>query len=910
MKGGNHIKSHSGSGKHKTNKVKSPPIKRVSKAKLPSSKKDRKDRKDKKQNPVKKVKKRITKQKGGARDNFFDIRNAGPYATPPSLDASRRSVIISKSIFENYRKALTEYIKRFGSGMNPTKIQDDILTKITNITHLGIFYHGPDDTLNFGDGGAGANSIKFEDLGEMFLFCSVITNTIKLMIHFFSNIKACVLHFIKTELETIVSHINKKLKVVNTTNISSANVSYFEKYIAGCEELNKNIDNLIKFLKNNTMCLGEPKSNGDPAGAAALAKNEQQVINLFFGANIHRQDSTKAIGPPMGPNFAVPYPIEFYTFHHDLINFFSSSERTFKRLNTMKFQRSLRILTSNDVQLNNGYPVKNPTAHTYPKEDYSITNASLGGIPMTFGNSKPTHYSWMTFMFLLTHREKSNELLLKENSLEINRSLSQVSSQEKSDIRKNVIDTYKSIRPVIADPKVDLGSKNKILQKVFFSFFEESNRIAKKIIDDHSIIEKKSKRTNIRSKTTITNIIQRRTDSDRILIPDEIKIQKEMHKFSYKADCLVNLLHSMLISGPHGSMKNYIIFMYTISRLRNFVNRLYYLNKTYYIENETMKKKLLADSGFDLSKNSKTSNTKKTFELFNKLTHTQLIDQNSDTENWWNSMERAFRDRTTEVHGKYYRLFTYVLIDGEVFLIDIFSMAKSTHSIKSYSEILKKDVEVYGDNIYSPDNMFIKLQTDFTKDTKYKKLLMGELHYEYTKQGSGKKKKKILEPLFIQGSTIEQLKSIIRDNHYIPAIGRRPEQFISSTRQDTSFQIYKIHKHFVLHASAFRSWAYNLLFSMPTRIDVDDSYFKLHLQTSVSTIPSLAKSQVLPSLKEISKLNQNQPIVEFKSKVRVNNNSKLMLGNNINNKRIESFTKYISREQLIMLGLVFGDTLN
>ena len=83
--------------------------------------------------------------------------------------------------------------------------------------------------------------------------------------------------------------------------------------------------------------------------------------------------------------------------------------------------------------------------------------------------------------------------------------------------------------------------------------------------------------------------------------------------------------------------------MYTISRLRNFVNRLYYLNKTYYIENETTKKKLLADSGFDLSKNSKTSNTKKTFELFNKLTHTQLIDQNSDTENWWNSMERAFR---------------------------------------------------------------------------------------------------------------------------------------------------------------------------------------------------------------------------------------------------------------------------
>jgi hypothetical protein len=97
---------------------------------------------------------------------------------------------------------------------------------------------------------------------------------------------------------------------------------------------------------------------------------------------------------------------------------------------------------------------------------------------------------------------------------------------------------------------------------------------------------------------------------------------------------------------------------------------------------------------------------------------------------------------------------------------------------------------------------------------------------------------------------------------------------------------------------------------MPTRIDVDDSFFKLHIQTPINTIPSLARSQLEPSLKHISYMNQRDPVIEFKSKVKVSNNSKLMLGNNINNKQIESFTKYISREQLIMLGLVFGDTLN
>jgi hypothetical protein len=97
---------------------------------------------------------------------------------------------------------------------------------------------------------------------------------------------------------------------------------------------------------------------------------------------------------------------------------------------------------------------------------------------------------------------------------------------------------------------------------------------------------------------------------------------------------------------------------------------------------------------------------------------------------------------------------------------------------------------------------------------------------------------------------------------------------------------------------------------MPTRIDVDDSFFKLHIQTPVNSIPSLAKSQLEPSLKYISHMNQQNPTIEFTSKVRVNNNSRLLLGNNINNKRIESFTKYISREQLILLGLVFGDSLN
>ena len=908
MRGGKYMKSMSGSGKSSKIKAIPQPIKKISKQKTSSSSK-----KDKKSNPVKKVSKRVKKQRGGAADNFFDIRIGAPNGTPTALDASRRPVKLTKKYFENYRKSLTEYIRRFGSGSDPAKIEHDIFDKLRAITHLGVFYHGPDGELNFGDQNPNENPIKFEELGEMFLFCSVITNTIKLLIHFFKNIKACISHFVKSELEAILSGIDNKLKVVNSTNISSYNATYFEKYVRGCEELNKQLDKLINFLRNNTMCLGEPINSG-ALPADGLTKDEQIVVNLFFGANIHHQNGTKA---PIAANFADAYPLQFYTFHHDLINFFSSSERTFKKINTMKFERALRVLSSGDIILNNGFgPQSTPAPHlAYPKKEYSVTNISLGGIPLTFIKTKQTNYSWMTFGFLLNFREKSNEQLEKERLLEINQMLSQITSQEKADIKKKVIDAYKSIRPIIADPKIDLGSKNKVLRQVFMSFFEDSNRVAKLIIQDHDEMEKKRKSVNIRRKTSITNIVQKRSisagESSRLLVPKEIEIQKEMRKYSYKVDCLVNLLHTILISGPHGSMRNYVIFMYSISRLRNFVYRLYYLNKSFYVENEATKKKLLTESGFDLSKN-KTQNKKTTDELFKRMLNVQLVDQNSHTQEWWKVMETTFRSRTAIIHGKYFRLFTFVLMDNEVFLLDIFSMATSEHSIKSYSEILKKDIHTYkdhhGHDIYSPNNMLIKL-SDFSKNTFYKKLLKGELYYEYLKDGT-KNKKKLLEPLFIQGSTEDQLNHIIHDNRFVPATGGRPAQFVRSTKPETSFQIYRIEKHFVLHASAFRSWAYNLLFSMPTRIDVDDSYFKLHIQKSINNIPSLGNSQLIPSLEEISKINSNIPVVNFKSKVRVNNNSSHMLNNNINNKRIQSEAKYISREQIISLGLVFGDTLN
>jgi hypothetical protein len=77
----------------------------------------------------------------------------------------------------------------------------------------------------------------------------------------------------------------------------------------------------------------------------------------------------------------------------------------------------------------------------------------------------------------------------------------------------------------------------------------------------------------------------------------------------------------------------------------------------------------------------------------------------------------------------------------------------------------------------------------------------------------------------------------------------------------------------------------------------------------IMSIPPLAKTQILPSLKIISFLNQKEPIIKFKTEVKLNNNSKFLM-NTENNKKIKSYAKYISREQIILLGLVFGDSLH
>jgi hypothetical protein len=888
-------------GKPQKKKSRHSQIKKISKQKI--------IKKENKKNPVKKLK-HLIRQKGGHYGNIFDIRTGEPNGDAPSLDASRREYTITRQIFENYRKSIKEYVKKFRDTDSTAKIQKMILDKFNGMNHFGVFYHGPDDELNFGGDGAGtgpANNIKFEEIGEMFLFCSVITNTIKLMIHFFENINHCIRHFIKTQLEDIKTHINKALKLVNTTSISSMSASYFEKYIDGCNNLISNIEKLVDFLRNNTMCLGKPVGfSNDPTNC--LSKDEQLVMNLFFGANVSRQYTNKNVNQVD----IMEYPIEFYTFHHNLIDFFSiNSNHNFSKINPLKFHRTLRILSCGGIVLNNGFAVPDPAR--YPNREYSQTNVSLGGIPLTFIDSKATQFTWMTYGFLLTFREKANEQLEKDNLLEINQSLSQISSKDKMEIKKNVNETYKGIRPIIADPKIDIGAKNKLLQKIFMSFFEESNAVAKRIMEDHSEMEKKSKRENIRTKTTLTNIVQRRginpAESGRLLVIKEIEIQHEIRKFSYKVESFIILLHSMIISGPQGSMKNYVIFMYVISRLRNFVYRLYYFNKSYYIENEETKKKVLAESGFNLSK-TLTPNKKNTEELFKKMLNTQLKDQSSHKQEWWELMEESFRKRTS-MHGKYFRLFVFVLMDKEAFLVDIFSMAKSTHSIKSYTDILKETI-VYkdreGHDIYSAENMLIKLETDFSKDTNYRKLLSGKLYYEYMKDGS-RYKKKVLEPIFIQGSTFTELEQIVKANFYVPPMGKKPENFIISAKSESSLQIYKIEKHFILHAQAFRSWAYDLLFSMPSRIDVDNSYFKLHIQTSIMSIPPLAKTQILPSLKVISFLNQKEPIVKFKTEVKLNNNSKFLM-NTANNKNIKSYAKYISREQIILLGLVFGDSLH
>jgi len=227
-------------------------------------------------------------QKGGAINSLFvDNTAAGAGdAGQPRLYANRQLDNFNSSLFES---AVKKY-KDLGFTTDYTNVKL-LFNKISQIQYLPLFFDSYSDslTINYeGSGGCGdpvpavaagrTISLSFEEVAKLFLFNSVNTTTTTLLIHFLKNIKACLNHFITTDL-----------KVVSDVQGKQIADSQSDKIEGSLRELVKEIDKVVNFLKYNTLNLQEQTLNLiELVGINNMyfGNNEHYIKNLFLGANI------------------------------------------------------------------------------------------------------------------------------------------------------------------------------------------------------------------------------------------------------------------------------------------------------------------------------------------------------------------------------------------------------------------------------------------------------------------------------------------------------------------------------------------------------------------------------------------------------------------------------------------------
>jgi hypothetical protein len=915
-------------------------------------------------NPVTKLSKKNRIKTGGignAAPFLFDRQAAPGEGAAPSLNAKRLPTPINQDVFTKYKKAVQKYIETFTTD---AKIQE-IRARLNAITNLGIFYHSPTDRRNFG-AAPNSHQITFEKLAETFLFCSVITNTIKLLIHFFENIDACLEHFVTTELTVLEARIDAELAKANSNinNLSSSHDNYVKKYISGVGELRKNIGLLVNFLKNNTMHIGNPKAGTVPLGAPAelLDPNEQLVLNLFFGANISHQNTAKAVA-------TITTAVEndaFFLFNHKLMFFMKDTRHGPDNIKIVRhsFFRTVRLLSSNDRALDNGYPQPSNIPVVHPIGEYRKSNASLGGIPFTFHLYNVTESSWIAFYLLLRFRELSNESFSLSFTTNVNQKFTEISETELLKIRQDITKEYNQYRNILGNYRSPQNQKLPVLMKILSSFYFESNKFAEEIANENKqLVKKRGKGTG--SMRSVSSFLQIRPgESRRLFGSNELSIQKKIKLFRYKVSTALNVLARMIMNRnvpPTSEDSQFNIYLYIMCRLRNFVYRLYYLNKSFYTESDEKKGKLLKDSGFDVNNISKS-----TKELFTKLNNVQLVDQNSIYAEWWSELSKKFIKRTTNGTGtSINRPFVFAISTHsnvsklsfvDVYLIDIFGVTQLDESKTAYFEktlgykstggmtsrdIKIKKIQYNGkeEYCYSNENHILNLTPLFkkrsltnplhsgqkfnkTENDPLVKLIEGKYLFQI-EDSNGNFEYCNLNPLFIQGSSNSQLEHILHENNKIK--GKFGNKRQSSRNPEHQYQVYQITDDIVKDLNKLRSWCYNLLFSMPTRIDHDDSYFKKNMQfpiskflftnsmvsRAVNTFFDTKYDRLRSYLDIIHTYIDNHQTVEFEGKIKRNKNINNTDPFHSSEEDIyitsEQNPRFISREGLLKLGLVFNN---
>ena len=666
-------------------------------------------------------------QKGGTVNELFTGAVA---ADLPKLYANRKLMHFNPT---EYELALKKY-KDLGFTADYNKVRS-LFDKISQISHLPLFFDGYDDTLNvFTNNGtvavaAGAATpetggcglvnravstvpLSFTDVAELFLFNSVNTTTTTLLIHFLKNVKACLNHFMTTDLMVANDKLSKQITG-----------SQSDKIQGSLRELIKEIDKVVNFLKYNTLNLQEKTISLNDSATATFqfGNNEHYVKNLFLGANVFFSYNEANSHQSVVMRFTQADGAAAAAVNWEGDKFFEFLNRIVGCTeNSNIFGNTFKFLTDSNNQANvalNQYMTNIPAAAPLVNNPYlerirgfikDKPDGCFGGIPFVSLDPK-TFSSLMRSFYLLLGLRLAVGLDIQTNErIEEETEYSKLSNDKKIEITKRIQDTltlstFSTLAESLKTPAT-IDKANIIFNSIFRYLFIESRRLIAQVNQAKQEINKASKIGNKKNskKGLFTGggpasiyTFRKTSNSNQQtnLIKSEINFIKTTYQTSAEFEYMID---EMLIQIKKEIERRHVnnelhFFYYMDTHFRNF--KIYM--ETYLLtigDNNIppeMAKKLQEYISYSPDKT-------KSLDSFKKLTQVPLIEPKYSDPLWWAKIERRFMD-IQKINGPsqndcIYRLFIITtspestfskLKLRDLYIVDAFALATLNSSRSS-----------------------------------------------------------------------------------------------------------------------------------------------------------------------------------------------------------------------------------
>lgn len=706
-------------------------------------------------------------QKGGGIDTLF-IGDPAPLITGlPRLYANRQLDNFNSSWFES---AVKKY-KELGFTTDYTNVRL-LFNKISQIEYLPLFFDSYTDSLTINyqaSGGCGVPSIpavvgstislSFEEVAKLFLFNSVNTTTTTLLIHFLKNIKACLNHFMTTDL-----------KVVSDVQGKQIGDSQSDKIEGSLRELVKEIDKVVNFLKYNTLNLqNQTLSLSDLVGFPNIyfENNQHYIKNLFLGANIFfyfkrncNQFVVMRFAQDDGGNpGAVRYNVDwegnnFFNFLNKIVGCTENGDI---------FGRTLKFLTDSNNEGANEYGLniiqKAATGtelpadltglanNTYLKKIYMYLSdkpvGCFGGIPFTSIDPKVFSLLMRSFYLLLGLRLIVGTEIKQGIQVEEEELFSVLKKESKDAVRDRIKNTLTvasfSTLAESLKKKETISQANRMFNVIFGFLFGQAQRLiaeVNKAKEETNKAYKIGNKKNTKKTALFTGggpsiyTYRPTTNANRQnnIAKSEVNFIKTMYQsmaeFEYMMDTIMEKLKEEI---DRRNVRNQLHFYYYIdTHFRNF--KIYMETYLLTIGEKNippeMAQKLQQYIGYSPDKS-------KAKDSFLRLTTVPLIDPQYSDPLWWAKIESKFMDvqeTRNPSTNSIYRLFIITttpanwktkLVLRDLYIVDAFALAtlnnERSETVKWFSTGyrthagVKTSKNLANQKIYLDSNTVIKL---------------------------------------------------------------------------------------------------------------------------------------------------------------------------------------------------------